>query len=72
MSNSRQAVLTKVNYNIFMNIEDRKYLKMLSKRRPGLEVFEGMVQILKKLQEKTDELMDKLNNTLLQASKRSN
>lgn len=45
-----------------MNEEDKKYLRSVSLRRPSLEVFEKMVQILANIQSKTDQL---LQNSLL-------
>lgn len=48
-----------------MNEEDRRYLKSIRKVRLNLEVFENMVKILKKVQEKTDRL---LSDSLLRAS----
>ena len=45
-----------------MSEEDRKYLRSVKKLRPSFEVFEKMVQILKNVQEQTDQL---LKNSLL-------
>ena len=45
-----------------MSEEDRKYLRSVRFRRPSFEVFEKMVQILKNVQEQTDQL---LKNSLL-------
>jgi hypothetical protein len=52
-----------------MNNEDKKYLKTAEKTRPSLEVFSGMVQILKNEQEKVNKLLDLVNNTLLENCK---
>jgi hypothetical protein len=40
-----------------MNDEDRKYLRYVKRLRPSLEVFERMVQILKNIQEQTNQLL---------------
>lgn len=45
-----------------MSDEDKKYLRSVNIRRPSFEVFEKMVQILSKVQEKTNHL---LKNSLL-------
>lgn len=46
-----------------MNEEDRKYLRSAKKMRPSLEVFKKMVEILKNVQEQTNQL---LKTSLLQ------
>jgi len=43
-----------------MNEEDRKYLRSVKKLRPSLEVFKRMVQILKGVQQKTDQMLKTL------------
>ena len=45
-----------------MSDEDRKFLRSTKKMTPSLEVFKSMVEILKNVQEKTDQL---LQNSLL-------
>lgn len=40
-----------------MGEEDRRYLRSVRKMRPSLEVFEKMVEILRDVQEKTDQLL---------------
>jgi len=52
-----------------MNDEDRKYLKLEEKMRPGIEVFERMVLILKSEHEEINKLLTTLNNTLLETYK---
>lgn len=52
-----------------MNDEARKYLRFLEKKRPSLEVFSSMVQILSQVQEKTDQLQNVLNASLLETYK---
>lgn len=52
-----------------MNDEDRKYLRFLEKKRPSLEVFERMVQILTNTQRETEQLFIALNTSLLKTFK---
>lgn len=52
-----------------MNADDKKYLKSVEKARPSSEVFSGMVRILKDMHKKTDELLNKVNDSLLKTSK---
>lgn len=52
-----------------MNDEDRKYLRFLEKKRPSLEVFERMVQILTNTQRETEQLYITLNTSLLKTFK---
>lgn len=40
-----------------MNSEDKKYLRYLGKQTPRFEVFEEMVQLLRNLQAKTDQVL---------------
>ena len=63
MSESRQATLIIIQIKWFhMSDEDRKYLRSIKKMRPSLEVFKKMVEILKNVQEQTNQL---LQNSLL-------
>jgi hypothetical protein len=52
-----------------MNDEDRKYLRLAEKMRPGIEIFEKMVQILKSEHKEINILLATLNNTLLETHK---
>lgn len=54
---------------VSMNVDDRKYLRFLEKKRPSLEVFERMVEILIGAQKKTDQLLNTLNASLLETPK---
>lgn len=40
-----------------MSEEDRKYLRSTKKMTPSLEIFKKMVEILKNVQEQTDQML---------------
>lgn len=54
-----------------MNDEDRKYLRSEKKMRPGIKVFERMIQILADVQKKSDQLLNTINKSLLETFKSS-
>lgn len=56
---------------LFMNDEDRKYLRSEKKMRPGIKVFERMIQILADVQKKSDQLLNTINKSLLETFKSS-
>jgi hypothetical protein len=49
-----------------MNDEDRKYLRETEKMRPGIEIFNNMVRILKNEQEEVARLLSIIDNNLLE------
>lgn len=49
-----------------MNDADKKYLKDVEKLQPSLEIFNKMVQILKSMEEETNQLLNTANNYLLE------
>jgi hypothetical protein len=52
-----------------MNDEDRKYLREAERMRPSFEIFNKMVRILADEKEEVDQLMLKLNTSLLETYK---
>jgi hypothetical protein len=52
-----------------MNDEDRKYLREAERMRPSFEVFSKMVRILVDEKDEIDQLMLRLDTSLLQTYK---
>lgn len=54
-----------------MSDEDRRYLRFLNRRRPGLEVFVQMVEMLTNTQKRTDQILVRTKEFLLKTYKPS-